>query len=131
VHGVDYNTSVFTALHKVTDLATRVVGGDLFGGMSTTVSANGEYYMLKVSPPAVGTYWTTLLFDDTVEPISVSVTALAAPTAALGPDYCNCCLGMGTPDVYCDDTLSESECYAAGGIPNQANCTEYGSMGSM
>jgi hypothetical protein len=133
VNGFDYNTSIFTGLYPGASGNPPIdFNTDLLIATNYVLPAENNTFWIKLTAPdTAGVYYSILLFDNQVEPIAFKITVAPGTSAPQGPSYCNCCIGINTPNVYCDDSLTESQCYAAGGIPNKANCEDYGSMGSM
>ena len=132
IQGFDYNTSIFTGLYPGTTGSPPIdFTTNLLTATSYVLPENNTFWIKLTAPDIAGVYYSILLFDNQVEPIALKINVEPGTSAPQGPSYCNCCIGMNTPNVYCDNSLTKSQCYAAGGIPNQANCEDYGSMGSM
>jgi hypothetical protein len=86
-----------------------------------------------------GWYPTVIIFSNEADPVTIDLYFHNEPAAPEPPawaqdgddNYCNCCIGKGTPYVYCDDTITEADCYAVGGSPYSFECEANGSMGSL
>lgn len=132
ISGFDFNSAVFgdiyDSLGNKPDLSTTL------SNFSITGDGVSKDMFVKVTCPAqYGVYSGVLMFDETAEPyvIDLQVQKKEPEQSSVNTDVCNCCIGKGTPYVYCDDSLTIAQCYALGGTPNDPDCETNGSMGSI